>query len=275
MLADEFTSELRRIRGQAVYLAKLAHDPVTLPLVVKGIEYGVITATPEGDVDTSKAVEVDPDLRIRPFFVQGGTGSIREFVIGALNAEMGLQAWGPILCAATDAHAPEQAISPSGMVFDPDLDTLERPPACDPGEDPDNDGVPGEIDPALVDHLQFYLLNYFKPATGRMTRRTLKGLRFMERIGCTDCHRQSLIIEHDRRVADVETRHDPVNGIFNRLFATAATLFETVNDGDTFPLRRPAGDSFVVENIFTDLKRHDLGPAFHERQYDGSLINPS
>lgn len=23
--------------------------------------------------------------------------------------------------------------------------------------------------------------------------------------------------------------------------------------------------------IFTDLKRHDLGPAFHERRYDGSL----
>jgi hypothetical protein len=26
-----------------------------------------------------------------------------------------------------------------------------------------------------------------------------------------------------------------------------------------------------VSNIFTDFKRHDLGPAFHERNYDGTL----
>jgi len=28
---------------------------------------------------------------------------------------------------------------------------------------------------------------------------------------------------------------------------------------------------FVVANIFTDFKRHDLGSAFHERNYDGSV----
>ena len=272
MLADEITYALRRVRSQAVHLAGLTREPVTLPLVAKGVEYGVITATPGGDVDTSGVVGVDPDLRIRPFFAQGGTISIREFVIGALNAEMGLQAWDPVLCAATDAQAPQREVSPSGMVFDPDLDTLERPPACEPGADADNDGVTGEIDPALVDYLEFYLLNYFKPATGKMTQHALKGLRVMKRIGCTHCHRQSLVIEHDRRVADVETRHDPAKGIFNRLFASAETLFETVDDGEAFPLRQPTGDSFVVENIFTDLKRHDLGPAFHERQYDGSLV---
>jgi cytochrome c peroxidase len=28
---------------------------------------------------------------------------------------------------------------------------------------------------------------------------------------------------------------------------------------------------FVVRNIFADLKRHDVGPGFYERNYDGSL----
>jgi len=28
---------------------------------------------------------------------------------------------------------------------------------------------------------------------------------------------------------------------------------------------------FVVKNVYTDFKRHDVGPAFHERNYDGSL----
>jgi hypothetical protein len=32
---------------------------------------------------------VNPDLRVRPFFAQGGTISIREFLVGAFNAEMG------------------------------------------------------------------------------------------------------------------------------------------------------------------------------------------
>jgi hypothetical protein len=36
-------------------------------------------------------------------------------------------------------------------------------------------------------------------------------------------------------------------------------------------LKLPAQQSFVVRNFFADLKRHDLGPKFHERNYDGSL----
>jgi hypothetical protein len=36
-------------------------------------------------------------------------------------------------------------------------------------------------------------------------------------------------------------------------------------------VKQPAGGSFVVRNIYTDFKRHDLGPAFHEREYDGTI----
>lgn len=36
------------------------------------------------------------------------------------------------------------------------------------------------------------------------------------------------------------------------------------------PLLLPAGDAFVVEKMFSDFRRHDLGPAFHERNYDGT-----
>jgi cytochrome c peroxidase len=34
----------------------------------------------------------------------------------------------------------------------------------------------------------------------------------------------------------------------------------------------PLGGTFVVRNVFTDLKRHDLGPAFHERDFDGKRV---
>jgi hypothetical protein len=81
-----------------------------------------------------------------------------------------------------------------------------------------------------------------------------------------------MTINHDRRVADVETVYDPVNGVFNSLFATASTLYYTKDDGSGYPLLKlPLGNSFVVKDIFTDFKRHDLGTNFYERNWDGTL----
>lgn len=196
---------------------------------------------------------------------------MREFIIGAFKAEMGLEAPDPVLCAVTDPDNPQPMVSPAGFVFDPKLDTFERPPVCDTFEDGDGDGVTNEIHPAVVDHMEFYLLNYFKPGRSKVDYFVRKGFRVFKAIGCAKCHVPDLTIENDRRVADVETRFDPQRGIFNRLFATATTRFEVVNDGAEYPQLLPRGEPFVVRNIFTDLKRHDLGPAFHERNYDGTM----
>jgi hypothetical protein len=79
------------------------------------------------------------------------------------------------------------------------------------------------------------------------------------------------LINRDRRVADVETVYDPVRGNFNSLFATATPLFSPIPDDSGLPFwKRPNGGSFLVKNIFTDFKRHNLGPNFYERNYDGS-----
>jgi hypothetical protein len=247
-------------------------SPVTMALTAKGVSFGSITANPDGSVNTSQVDGVNADLRVRPFFHQGGTVSMREFIVGAFKDEMGMQTPDPVLCAATDPVNPQIAVSPAGFVFNPSLDTFERPPVCSAGEDGDGDGVTNEIDPALLDHMEFYLLNYFKPGRYQVTARAQQGLQLMNSIGCTGCHVQNLTIDSDRRVADVETVYDPVNGIFNDLFATAATRFTPLDDGDPFPQLLPTGDSFTVANFFSDLKRHDLGPAFHEREYDGTLV---
>ena len=74
---------------------------MTKKLAAKGIDYGSITASPNGSVDTSQVEGVDPDLRVRPFFAHGGTISIREFVVGALHGEMGLDAADPDLARAS------------------------------------------------------------------------------------------------------------------------------------------------------------------------------
>jgi hypothetical protein len=92
MLADEMTKDLRAIRDLAVYRAQKWKRPITMPLFTKGVQFGSITANADGIVDTSKVVGVDADLRIKPFFAEGSTISIREFVVGALHKEMGLEA---------------------------------------------------------------------------------------------------------------------------------------------------------------------------------------
>jgi hypothetical protein len=267
-LADEMTARLRAIRQKAIEQAVAKGRPVKRRLKAKSVRFGSIVANPDGTVDTSGVEGVDPNLRVKPFFHQGGTASIREFVVGAFNAEMGMQAFDPVLCGVASGTA---TTSPGGFHYDPSLDKFEIPPACDSGADPDDDGVTNEIDAAVIDHMEFYLLNYFKPGTYRQTRTTERGRRLLGQIGCTGCHVPEMTIRCDRRVADVETAYDPRNGIFNDLFATASTRFTVVDDGQAFPRLVPEGKRFKVRNFYSDLKRHDLGPAFHERNYDGTV----
>ena len=64
----------------------------------------------------------------------------------------------------------------------------------------------------------------------------------------------------------------PEQGGFNGLFATANTPLEKVADYPGLPpLHRPSRQRFRVQDIFTDFKRHDLGPNFQERNFDGTF----
>ena len=108
-------------------------------------------------------------------------------------------------------------------------------------------------------------------ATGRATERTQDGADLMAAVGCTGCHVRNFTVQHDRRVADLDTRYDATRGIFNHLYATAKTLFSVVHDGTAYPKLVPKGEPFVVADLFTDFKRHDLGEAFYERNFDGTL----
>jgi hypothetical protein len=270
MLADEITADLRRLRDLAMEGARRDNRSVTVHLESKGISYGQLVANANGTLDTTDVKGVDPDLRVRPFFAHGGKISIREFVIGAFNDEMGLQAVDPELAAA---RAGGRFVSPAGMVLDGAKDRLEAPPATQATEDPDGDHVKNEIPLSVVDYLEFYLLNYFKPGQYEETRETRRGRRLFRTIGCARCHVPDLLLEKDRRVADVETEFSPDKGVFNGLFATATALYETCDDHSGLPeLKHPRGEACVVKNIFTDFKRHDLGPAFYERQYDETIL---
>jgi hypothetical protein len=157
------------------------------------------------------------------------------------------------------------------MVLDGSLDKIEAPLPVDEADDHDRDGVANEIPTALVDYFEWYLLNYFKPGTYRSSNSTRDGFDTFRAIGCAGCHVPDLPIRHDRRVADVETVYDPDHGTFNGMFATATLRLTQSDDGSGYPpIQTASGAPFLVRNFFSDLKRHDLGPAFHERNYDGT-----
>jgi len=263
MLADEITTDLRSTRDLAVLLAQQLKHSTTLKLTSKGVNYGTITGNPDGSVDTSKIQGIDADLRVKPFFSEGSTISMREFIVTALHNEMGLEASAdPDLLAAS---AGGRVVTPSGMVLDGSKDKITAPPAPDPENG-------NEVNPAIVDHLEFYLLNYFKPGHGEPSPVVDHGRKVFQGLGCASCHVADMTINHDRRVADLETVYDPVRGIFNSMFATATPLFREVDDGSGLPhLKLPLGSSFLVKDIYTDFKRHDVGVNFYERNWDGTM----
>jgi hypothetical protein len=238
-------------------------------LLTKGVSFGSITANPDGSVDTTQVSGVNTDLRVRPFFAEGSTISMREFLVGAFRNEMGMEAADPDLITAS---AGGRVVTPSGMVLDGSLDKIEAPPITDNGADPDGDGINNELPTSIIDHEEFYLLHYFKPAVYQQTENTRKGRKLFDKIGCGSCHVADLLIEHDRRVADLDTVYDPVRGNMNHLFATANAFLHEINDGSGFPsIKVPNGGPFLVKDIYTDFKRHDLGVNFYERNYDGTL----
>lgn len=269
MLADEITADLRATRDDAVAAAEASNQPAYRRLRSKGLRYGWIGAAPDGTLDTRFVRGVDPDLRVKPFFAQGGKFSIRQFCVGAFNDEMGLQSPDPDLAGAA---AGGTVVTPAGLVLDGSQDVLGAPPAADDLDDADGDGVSDEIPPSVIDFMEFYLLNYFRPAAYRQGPAEQRGAYLFDRVGCTQCHVPDLPLREDRRVADVDTRYDPAQGGFNSLFATATPLVAAVEDGSGQPaLQQPLGGAFLVEGIYADFRRHDLGPAFHERNFDGTV----
>ena len=144
MLADEITADLRAdpLRTPSATRGASA-AAVTRSLTSKGISYGSIRARSDGSVDTSGVRGVDPDLRVRPFFMHGETISIREFLVGAFNAEMGLEAADPDLRRAAGGRTRRHAVR--AWCSTASTDRIEAPPADSATDDPDGDGVVNEV----------------------------------------------------------------------------------------------------------------------------------
>jgi hypothetical protein len=229
MLAREMTTDLLDIQDKAIVDAANFNTTITLPLVTKGVNFGTITATPDGTVDTSGVDGVDPDLIIKPFHQKGAVISLREFTNNAMNHHHGMQ-------------------------------SMERFGEDRTGTDDfDQDGVANELtvgDITAVTLWQAALGNPGQviPNNFDVAKAIILGERRFTAIGCGDCHIPALIL--DNPVFSEPSPYNPAGNLrpedVNHTYD-----FDLTNTGfGPYLERRP--DNRAVVRAFTDLKRHNL-----------------
>lgn len=121
-------------------------------------------------------------------------------------------------------------------------------------DDPDADGVARELEEGSLTMLSVYvaLLEVpvvLPPASPALQARWASGSALFDSVGCAGCHRRSLLLE-DRMASEGgdTTRGPPLT-------------FNLLKEGDA-----PRGTDQVM--LFSDLKRHAIGPELAERGPD-------
>jgi hypothetical protein len=226
MLAREMTADLQRIRVDAVMTAQQSGQNVTRSLDTKGVNFGFITAHPDGTVDFSGVQGVDHDLIIKPFHQAGVVVSLREFTVNAMNHHHGMQA--------------EER-------FDLILDR---------GPDFDQDGVNreltiGDITAVTIWEAGLPTPTQVIPDDGTMQEFVRRGEQVFAEIGCTTCHVSEMRLESRFFIEPNPYNPDGTFAATSQSFS-----FDMTSEGPGSRLERD-GDGAIVR-AFTDLKRHNL-----------------
>lgn len=221
-LAAEMSAELAEIRDEA--LAEGRRRPVERALVAKGVSFGAIRVDGER---VELAVEgVDPDLVVKPFGWKGDVARLRRMVEEASRLHFGVQS--TVLEGRRD---------PARL-------------GDGPAWDPDDDGVPRELEEGALSLAAAYLAMLevpavIPPAEPGLAHAWSRGSAHFDAVGCAGCHLRSLHLD-DRMW---EEHPDSTGG--------PPIVVNLLKDGDL-----PKGRDDVM--LFSDLKRHDLGPELAE-----------
>ena len=164
LLGREMTQNLAALKAQAIAAAKRQNAPVTVQLVTKGVDFGALTAKPDGTLDTSAVQGIDPDLIVKPFSRKGAFRSVREFTVTAMNQHHGMQA-------------------------------VER---FGEGTDPDQDGVVDELTIGDITAVSVFQEALPVPIQDRHLARAdqiQRGQTLFAQVGCTNCHVPALPLD--------------------------------------------------------------------------------
>ena len=278
MLADEITADLRAIRAQRDRRRRAQTRPQTsrARLASKGIDYGTITAHPDGTRRHHRRCEAStPTCACGRSSPRAGPSRSASSSSARSRPRWGCRPSDPDLAAAHGGRTRHDARGHGARRL-ASTRSRRRPPPT-PTADPDGDGVANEIphEPRRLHRvLPAQLLQ--ARASGEQTRDAQAG-RLRVR---ADRLRGLPHPEPARSTTTAAWRtwrrsSIPSAAIFNGCSHRHARVFTATDDGSGLPDAQAAvGQPLsLVRNIFTDFKRHDLGPNFHERNYDGTIAS--
>src|SRR5262245_42984904 len=154
-------------------------------------------------------------------------------------------------------------------------------------DDPDRDGYCEEISEGDLDVAEWYLLNHPAPTRGRPTSDARIGEKLFHKIGCATCHIPDWhLLAHDakadvyyerfdgdRRFFDLKVtwneQTERLEGKVISLVGKAPSSLGSQNRGERHVPKRGA---YTVRGVYSDFKYHDVGEAFYQMQFDGSLV---
>lgn len=179
-------------------------------------------------------------------------------------------------------------------------------------DDPDRDGVLEELTEGDMDLIEFYQLNHPVPAETTRTDLRQKGREILSSTGCVHCHVPDWKLESDNRSdKDYTRRYLGDRRFFNlavspnkesgrlegklewltkkpvickasapevdtakSLAASAEAGVKIAGAGAKIPgaAAEPERQAFRIKGVYSDFLHHDLGPAFHQVQFDGSVV---
>jgi hypothetical protein len=213
---------------------------------------------------------------------QGGEATtVREFYTIAADQHLGMQAHDPTQQAGggSGGFGGKAKVSLNGAQqydFGGSIDPgAKLTPSGVSLDDPDGDGVISELTEGDVDAAEFYLLHIPLPAVLPHPHGA-EGRALLQQLGCTRCHVENWRIEGrnpqlgftgDRRFFHLEVGSRPGADGATDLVGSLKRLYKEGPAGELAPAAGP----FPVAGIYTDFKHWDIGPAFFERRFDGTL----
>lgn len=234
MLAREMTEDLISIRQSAIFRARSSGKAATVSLDTKGVNFGEITAHPNGTIDASKVQGVDADLIIKPFHQKGVVNSVRVFTVNAYNHHHGMQ--------AVERFGIGQLDNKGRVINTRDFD---------------EDGVPdelsvGDITAATIFQAAMSIPGRVIPADPTRRLAAQRGEEQFALIGCTDCHRPGLVLR-SRSFSEPNPFNPPGN--LRAQDVGKAYSFDLTRDIPS-PRLEAIPNAGAVVRAFTDLKRH-------------------
>jgi len=170
LLAREMTHDLHEVRKNAIMDARRSNAPRTVDLITKSVNFGKITALPNGEVNLRHIKGVDRDLVVRPWGQKGAVTSLRTFTVSAANLHHGIQAnerFGLALTGSRD--------------FDRDGYTKEL--------------TEGDITALTLFQATLNIPGQYLPASVPAQEVVKRGKEHFEASECDSCHRSEMILE--------------------------------------------------------------------------------